>query len=37
MITAKARAVDGPDKSFRAAEIKRRDLDLNLRETSWFF
>lgn len=27
MITAKARAVDGPDKSFRAAEIKRRDLD----------
>jgi alcohol dehydrogenase (NADP+) len=29
MITAKARAVDGPDKSFRAAEIKRRDLDLN--------
>ncbi|MFB7140708.1 NAD(P)-dependent alcohol dehydrogenase [Gottfriedia sp. NPDC056225] len=29
MITAKARAVDGPDKSFRASEIKRRDLDLN--------
>jgi alcohol dehydrogenase (NADP+) len=29
MITAKARAVDGPDKSFRAAEIKRRDLDSN--------
>lgn len=28
MTTAKARAVDGPDKSFRAAEIKRRDLDL---------
>lgn len=27
MITAKARAVDGPDKSFRAAEINRRDLD----------
>ncbi|SDX68114.1 NAD(P)-dependent alcohol dehydrogenase [Paenibacillus sp. PDC88] len=27
MITAKARAVDGPDQSFRAAEIKRRDLD----------
>ncbi|MFD1851751.1 NAD(P)-dependent alcohol dehydrogenase [Oceanobacillus bengalensis] len=27
MITAKARAVDGPDKTFRAAEIKRRDLD----------
>ncbi|SDI10276.1 uncharacterized zinc-type alcohol dehydrogenase-like protein [Alteribacillus persepolensis] len=27
MITAKARAVDGPDKSFRAAEIKRRNLD----------
>jgi alcohol dehydrogenase (NADP+) len=27
MITAKARAVDGPDKSFRTAEIKRRDLD----------
>lgn len=27
MITAKARAVDGPDKPFRAAEIKRRDLD----------
>lgn len=29
MITAKARAIDGPDKSFRAAEIKRRDLDLH--------
>ncbi len=29
MITAKARAVDGPDKPFRAAEIKRRDLDSN--------
>lgn len=29
MITVKARAVDGPDKSFRVAEIKRRDLDLN--------
>lgn len=29
MITAKARAVDGPHKSFRAAEIKRRDLDLH--------
>lgn len=28
MVIAKARAVDGPDKSFRAAEIKRRDLDL---------
>ncbi|SHF40555.1 uncharacterized zinc-type alcohol dehydrogenase-like protein [Seinonella peptonophila] len=27
MINAKARAVDGPDKPFRAAEIKRRDLD----------
>ncbi|MGJ7922552.1 NAD(P)-dependent alcohol dehydrogenase [Neobacillus sp. LXY-4] len=27
MITVKARAVDGPDKPFRAAEIKRRDLD----------
>src|SRR4051812_3300885 len=27
MITAKARAVDGPDKPFRATEIKRRDLD----------
>jgi uncharacterized zinc-type alcohol dehydrogenase-like protein len=27
MITAKARAVDGPDKSFRATEINRRDLD----------
>jgi alcohol dehydrogenase (NADP+) len=29
MITAKARAVDGPDTPFRAAEIKRRDLDLH--------
>ncbi|MCM3716464.1 NAD(P)-dependent alcohol dehydrogenase [Alkalihalobacillus oceani] len=29
MITAKARAVDGPDKSFRAAEIKRRELDVH--------
>ncbi|WP_078431528.1 NAD(P)-dependent alcohol dehydrogenase [Metabacillus halosaccharovorans] len=27
MITAKARAVEGPDKPFRAAEIERRDLD----------
>ncbi|MDN4494431.1 NAD(P)-dependent alcohol dehydrogenase [Ureibacillus aquaedulcis] len=27
MITAKARAVDGPDKPFRPAEIQRRDLD----------
>lgn len=27
MITAKARAVDGPDKPFKEAEIKRRDLD----------
>lgn len=27
MITAKARAVYGPDKPFQAAEIKRRDLD----------
>lgn len=27
MVTAKARAVDGPDQPFRAAEIKRRDLD----------
>ncbi|WP_100399139.1 NAD(P)-dependent alcohol dehydrogenase [Bacillus sp. FJAT-44742] len=27
MITAKARAVDGPNKPFRATEIKRRDLD----------
>ncbi|MGD7009518.1 NAD(P)-dependent alcohol dehydrogenase [Metabacillus sp. 84] len=27
MVTAKARAVDGPDKSFREAEITRRDLD----------
>ncbi|MCM3762884.1 NAD(P)-dependent alcohol dehydrogenase [Alkalihalobacillus oceani] len=29
MITAKARAVDGPDKSFRPAEIKRRELDVH--------
>ncbi len=29
MITAKARAVDGPDKPFRAAEIERRDLDMH--------
>jgi alcohol dehydrogenase (NADP+) len=29
MITAKARAVDGPDKPFREAEIKRRDLDFH--------
>ncbi len=27
MVTAKARAVDGPDKSFRPAEITRRELD----------
>lgn len=27
MIKARARAVDGPDKPFREAEIKRRDLD----------
>ncbi|MEG8980327.1 NAD(P)-dependent alcohol dehydrogenase [Priestia megaterium] len=27
MVTAKARAVDGPNTPFRAAEIKRRDLD----------
>lgn len=27
MIIAKARAVDGPDKPFRLAEIKRHDLD----------
>lgn len=27
MVMAKARAVDGPDKSFREAEIQRRDLD----------
>ncbi|TWT26042.1 NAD(P)-dependent alcohol dehydrogenase [Planomicrobium sp. CPCC 101110] len=27
MFTVKARAVDGPDKSFREAEIQRRDLD----------
>ncbi|ASN03615.1 NAD(P)-dependent alcohol dehydrogenase [Virgibacillus necropolis] len=27
MVTAKARAVDGPNKPFRAAEIKRRNLD----------
>ncbi|UOQ84735.1 NAD(P)-dependent alcohol dehydrogenase [Gracilibacillus salinarum] len=29
MVTAKARAVDGPKKSFRAAEITRRELDLH--------
>ncbi|UOQ48752.1 NAD(P)-dependent alcohol dehydrogenase [Gracilibacillus caseinilyticus] len=29
MVTAKARAVDGPDKPFRAAEITRRELDLH--------
>lgn len=29
MIIAKARAVDGPDKPFRKAEINRRDLDLH--------
>ncbi|MFC7685204.1 NAD(P)-dependent alcohol dehydrogenase [Ureibacillus sp. GCM10028918] len=29
MITAKARAIDGPNKTFRAAEITRRDLDLH--------
>ncbi|TSB47425.1 NAD(P)-dependent alcohol dehydrogenase [Alkalicoccobacillus porphyridii] len=29
MIKAKARAVDGPDQSFRVAEINRRDLDLH--------
>ncbi|WP_312092752.1 NAD(P)-dependent alcohol dehydrogenase [Niallia sp.] len=29
MISAKARAVNGPDKSFRATEINRRDLDLH--------
>ncbi|WP_117170105.1 NAD(P)-dependent alcohol dehydrogenase [Paraliobacillus sediminis] len=29
MVMAKARAVDGPNKPFRAAEIKRRDLDLH--------
>lgn len=29
MITAKARTVNGPDKSFKAAEITRRDLDAN--------
>ncbi|MBD8027428.1 NAD(P)-dependent alcohol dehydrogenase [Ureibacillus sp. Re31] len=29
MITAKARAIDGPDKPFRPAEIIRRDLDLH--------
>lgn len=28
MKIVKARAVDGPDKPFRAAEIRRRDLDL---------
>ncbi|MCM2587911.1 NAD(P)-dependent alcohol dehydrogenase [Rossellomorea marisflavi] len=27
MVMAKARAVDGPDKAFRSAEIKRRELD----------
>ncbi|WP_152658457.1 NAD(P)-dependent alcohol dehydrogenase [Oceanobacillus sp. CFH 90083] len=27
MVIAKARAVDGPDKSFREAEIRRRNLD----------
>ncbi|MFP7493945.1 NAD(P)-dependent alcohol dehydrogenase [Terribacillus saccharophilus] len=27
MVIAKARAVDGPDKTFQAAEIERRDLD----------
>ncbi|OXS79921.1 NAD(P)-dependent alcohol dehydrogenase [Domibacillus enclensis] len=27
MVMVKARAVDGPDKSFREAEIQRRDLD----------
>lgn len=29
MFTAKARTVDGPDNSFKAAEITRRDLDSN--------
>ncbi|ANU09653.1 NADP-dependent alcohol dehydrogenase C [Planococcus antarcticus DSM 14505] len=29
MLTVKARAIDGPDQSFRAAEIERRDLDSN--------
>ncbi|MCM3584800.1 NAD(P)-dependent alcohol dehydrogenase [Mesobacillus maritimus] len=29
MVMAKARAIDGPDKQFRRAEIKRRDLDLH--------
>ncbi|WP_404427824.1 NAD(P)-dependent alcohol dehydrogenase [Ureibacillus chungkukjangi] len=29
MVIAKARAIDGPNKSFHAAEIKRRDLDLH--------
>ncbi|KOF09234.1 alcohol dehydrogenase [Planococcus glaciei] len=29
MVTAKARAVDGPDKSFYETEIQRRDLDIN--------
>ncbi|MFI8684672.1 NAD(P)-dependent alcohol dehydrogenase [Rossellomorea sp. NPDC077527] len=29
MVIAKARAVDGPDKSFREAEIERRNLDLH--------
>jgi len=27
MVVAKARAVDGPDKPFRFAEIERRELD----------
>ena len=27
MVLARARAVDGPDKPFRFAEIKRRELD----------
>ncbi|PPA69088.1 NAD(P)-dependent alcohol dehydrogenase [Jeotgalibacillus proteolyticus] len=29
MVTAKARAVNGPDQSFRAAEIERRNLDVS--------
>jgi alcohol dehydrogenase (NADP+) len=29
MVIAKARAVDGPDKSFREAEIERRDLNVH--------
>lgn len=29
MVIAKARAVDGPHKSFQATEIQRRDLDLH--------